>query len=61
MRVDCWFDLHEIVKGFNPGIQELGTGIQAVAAEAAQPLLVDDEPRLLIDGRDPRSLPHVHR
>lgn len=46
-------DLHEIVKGFNPGIQELGAGIQAVAAEAAQPLLVDDEPRLLIDGRDP--------
>jgi hypothetical protein len=45
-------ELHKIVKRFNPGIQELGAGIQAVAADSTQPLLVDLEPRLLIDGRD---------
>ena len=44
--------LHIIAKRLNPYIQELGTGIQAVAADGAQPLLVDDKPRLLIDGRD---------
>ena len=45
--------LHIIAKRLNPDIQELGMGIQAVAADGAQPLLVDDKPRLLIDGRDP--------
>jgi len=33
----------------NPGIEELGSGIIAAAAPDAPSLLVDDEPRLLID------------
>ena len=35
----------------NPGIEELGPGIVAAAAADAPSLLVDDEPRLLIDNR----------
>ena len=35
----------------NSGIEELGSGIIATAARDAPSLLVDDEPRLLIDDR----------
>jgi hypothetical protein len=41
----------ELAKRVNPGIEELGPGIVAAAAADAPSLLVDDEPRLLIDNR----------
>jgi hypothetical protein len=40
---------HELAKRVNPKIEELGPGIVAAAAEDSPPLLIDDEPRLLID------------
>lgn len=44
---------HGLAKRVNPGIEieALGPGIIAAAASGAPPLLVDDEPRLLIDDR----------
>jgi hypothetical protein len=44
-------EFRELAKRVNPGIEELGPGIVAAAASGAPPLLVDDEPRLLIDDR----------
>ncbi len=43
-------EFRELAKQVNPGIEKLGPGIVAAAAADA-PLLVDDEPRLLIDDR----------
>jgi hypothetical protein len=40
-----------LARRVNPGIGELGPGIVAAAAADAPSLLVDDEPRLLIDNR----------
>ena len=40
-----------LTKQVNPGIEELGPGIVAAAAADAPSLLVDDEPRLLVDNR----------
>jgi hypothetical protein len=40
---------HQLAKGVNTEIEDLGPGIVAVAAEGAPPLLVDRKPRLLID------------
>ena len=58
-------DLHRIVKEMNPSIEELGAGIREVAADGAGPLVVDDVPRLLIDGRDFQStetfIPHLKK
>ncbi|MDQ6868274.1 MAG: hypothetical protein M3178_07680 [Pseudomonadota bacterium] len=42
---------HGLAKLVNPRIEALGPGIIAAAASGAPPLLVDDEPRLLIDDR----------
>lgn len=42
---------HGLAKRVNPGIEDLGKGITAAAKADALPLLVDDEPRLLIDNR----------
>jgi hypothetical protein len=42
---------HRLAKRVNPGIEELGPGIIAAAAADMPRLLVDDEPRLLIDNR----------
>jgi hypothetical protein len=44
-------EFRELAKRVNPGIEELGPGIVAAAAKDAPSLLVDDEPRLLIDNR----------
>lgn len=42
---------HGLAKRLNPRIEKLGDGIIAAAKADAQPLLVDDKPRLLIDNR----------
>jgi hypothetical protein len=42
---------HKLAKRVNPGIEELGPGIIATAATNAPSLLVDENPRLLIDDR----------
>jgi hypothetical protein len=44
---------HTIAKRFNPDIEELGTGIQAVATPGASLPEIDYIPRLLIDARRP--------
>jgi hypothetical protein len=44
-------EFHGLAKRVNAGIEELGPGIVAAAAADAPSLLVDDEPRLLIDNR----------
>ena len=43
---------HRLAKHVNPGIEDLGPGIVAAAAEGAPPLIVDCKPRLLIDNRN---------
>lgn len=40
--------LHKIVRRIRPDIEQLGSGIRAVAASDASPLLVDKRPRLLM-------------
>jgi hypothetical protein len=45
---------HEMAKRINPEINALGEGITAAAASGAPTLLVDDEPRLLIDDHTPK-------
>ena len=42
---------HGLAKAINPGLEELGPGIIAVAAAEAPSLRVDADPRLLIDNR----------
>lgn len=42
---------HGLAERLNPRIEKLGDGIIAAAKADAQPLLVDDKPRLLIDNR----------
>jgi hypothetical protein len=49
-------EFRELAKRVNPGIEELGPGIVAAAAADAPPLLVDNEPRLLIDNRTGNAL-----
>jgi hypothetical protein len=44
-------EFRELAKCVNPEIEKLGPGIVAAAASGAPPLLLDDEPRLLIDNR----------
>jgi hypothetical protein len=44
---------HTIARRFNPDIEELGAGIQAIATPGAPPPEIDDRPRLLIDARKP--------
>lgn len=44
---------HSIARRFNPDIEELGAGIQAVATPGAPPPEIDDKPRLLVDARKP--------
>jgi hypothetical protein len=46
-------ELHSIAKCLKPDIEELGAGIREAAAPDAPPLLIDVEPRLLIDNRQP--------
>lgn len=54
--------LHAIARCIRPNIEELGAGIQAVAASDAPPPLVDVEPRLLIvyDTNDKSFREHGH-
>jgi hypothetical protein len=42
---------HTLAMQVNPEIEALGSGIVTAAAAEALPLLIDDEPRLLIDDR----------
>ena len=42
---------HTLARQVNPEIEALGPGIVTAAAAEAPPLLIDDEPRLLIDDR----------
>ena len=44
-------EFRRLANWVSPKIEELGRGIIAVAAVDAPSLIVDDEPRLLIDGR----------
>jgi hypothetical protein len=46
---------HEKAKRLNPAIGELGPGIVAAAKACALPLIVDEEPRLVIDNRDDKD------
>lgn len=47
--------LHAIAKRFQPGINELGPGIQAIAASGAPLPLIDQNPRLIIDALPDRE------
>jgi hypothetical protein len=45
--------LHAIAKRYRPDIEELGVGIRSLAADGSLLPLVDIQPRLLIDNRNP--------
>jgi hypothetical protein len=51
-------EFHKMAKKFNSQIEELGQGIIAAATQDAPPLLVDAEPRLLIDDQT-RNVPFI--